>query len=70
MRLGGAAVTAEEAKLGWLLGVLHLAFSLTGKKDIYQAILIMSHKQDYGTPYQTTSAGDREAECMDKEQLT
>lgn len=50
MRLGGAAVTAEEARLGWLLGVLHLA------------ILIMSHKQDYGTPYQTTSAGDREAE--------
>lgn len=42
----------EEAGQGWdgSLVVLHLARSLTEKKDIYQAILTMSHNKTVGYP--------------------
>lgn len=49
--LCGAAVMRRRGKAGMgSLVVLHLARSLTEKKDIYQAILTMSHNKTVGYP--------------------
>lgn len=51
MKLCGAADRRRRDKAGTgSLVVLYLACCLTGKKDIYQAIVTMSHNKTVGYP--------------------